>query len=378
MWAEYDQEGLGMRELPSINGAKNHLDQPSMEGGPKGGAVPKDALVKSSMLELCMSLGFTAEPGFLNQSSLDWLIQAGYITAQSIENRSYPDYYTTPKGDRCGLRSVQFISKAGTPRFNIVCGEQGRQLLRNSIKQILALERTRWEPLLACLTPKWHTQASISEKPVNLTNMVKQINRSLPQDLSRKLSPQKISTWLVKNDLMETVVIRNAIKRQPTAAGERIGIQSTLRERNGLVLWHSSAQRFIWDNLNEIVQDLASGEAYKWGPREPVFSEEFRRSLHSTPKLVPAAYLEVVINSALNGESGCPDVFPKGLILSWLYQGKYYTARKEPDGRWSIFLTEKGTAAGLAISEGALRLSEAGQQFVYDHLQQILDYYKTL
>ena len=366
-----------MCELQSVGSAENQ--RPPMGAEPAGGgAVSKDTPVRAVIRELCVSLDYTAEPNFLIQSAQEWLAQEGYTAAQPREDRAYFRYHPTPKGAGLGLRSAQFTHKDGTPYCELVCGEKGRQLLRRNLKRIMAVERTRWEPLLACLTPEWHSGAAVSEEPVNLTNMVKQINSCLPQELPCKLNALRLSTWLVKNGLMEAVVIRGKVKRQPTAAGKGIGIQSTLWRKNGTILWLASAQRFVWDNLAGIIRDLASGEAYKWGPREPVFTEELRRGLRPVPKPVPSFYLDAAINTALDGGKGYPGILPKGLVGAWLHQEKYCVAERTPEGGWLVLPTEKGEAVGLAATEYVFQLSEAGQQFVYDNLQEIFDFYKTL
>ncbi|MBD5084844.1 MAG: hypothetical protein HDT33_07225 [Clostridiales bacterium] len=370
-----------MSESQFAGHTENHLNPLPMGAGPNiSKAVPKEVPVKSFMHDLCTSLGFTADPHFLNYAAFEWLTQEGYLMAQHKESRQCWNNQPAPKGAGLGLRSAQFTAADGKAYSEIVCGEQGQMLLRDSIGQIIALERMQWEPLLACLTPKWHSRVPVSEEPLLITAMVKQINSCLPGDLPRVLSAAKLGVWLVKNGLMETILIGKSKRRYPTEAGEKIGIRCD-PNRDRSVLWTAPAQRFLCDNLDGIVQDLASGEAYRWGPREPVLTEELRSKLRPVSKPIQPAYLETVINANLRGEEEYPDILPKRFLAVWLYQEKYSVFRADSgEGRkeWSSFPTEEGEKIGLIVSEGQLLLSETAQQFIYDNLQRIFDYCKTL
>lgn len=336
-------------------------------------------LLGDFMAGLCASRGFTANPLFLNAAAYHWLVQEGYLTQRSGTNSSLTDYPPTQKGIELGLVAEEHTNREGAPYVRILCGKKSWQLLRDNLEQIIACNQKRWEPLLTCLTPEWHSGAACTEGPVTFTAMLKQINSQLPEDLPKKIVPAELSNWLVWKGLLAPAIVRKSLVRLPTRAGAELGIQSTKHKKNGKILWSVPAQQFILDNLNGIVQDLASGEAYQWGPRELVLSDAVVQSLHPQPKLVPAAYLETVINSAFGCKKGQPGLIPKMLLSSWLYQEGYIAAGTEPSsGGESTLPTEKGKAAGLVLSEGRVCFSEAGQQFVYDHLQQILDYYRGI
>lgn len=360
-----------MSESRFANHAEQHLNQQPVKAAPASN-VPKDVPLRFFAPELSISQGFTAYPYFLNNAVLDWLTQEGYLLAQSSGNR------ITPKGAACGLGTGQTTTADGKPYFVITCGEPVKALLRDNVARIIALEREGWEPMLACLTPEWHSRTVVSEEAVSLTDMVKQIHSRLPADLPRKLEAQRINVWLVKNGLMENAALRKQKVRQPTAAGRKIGILFNLSQTGKSVRWSAPAQRFVWDNLNQIVQDLASGEAYRWGPQEVVLSADLRRRMRPVSKPVNLAYVEAVINKSLKDEEDHPNLLPRYLVASWLLHEQYTTYVKKPGGGGNSLPTKKGEAAGLVSLEGVLHLSEAGQQFIYDNLQQIFNYYQTL
>lgn len=339
---------------------------------------PEEPTVASVMKELCISLGFTGYQNFLGLATLEWLVREGFVVATPIENRKKLDYQATPKGIKSGLRCVSRVDKQGEPFSQILCGEQARQLLRDNVQQIIAMRQAQWELLLACLTPEWHSRAVCAEGEVGIVQLVKQINSQLPEDLPKKIAPNELSYWLVWKGFLETAVSGQYPYRIPTQVGESLGIKSILDRNSGKNLWSIPAQQFILDNLNGIVQDLASGEAYKWGPRELVITDQVRNGLKAQPRLLSLAYLEAAINGVLKDGRECPNLMPKRLISSWLLQEQYLANRKGPDGVWALNPTEKGEAAGLVNEEGALRFSEAGQRFVYDHLEQIFDYYREM
>lgn len=331
------------------------------------------------MAGLCASLGYTAAPVFLNTAAYNWLVREGYLTRRSRTGSSLTDYLPTQKGLGFGLVAEERTNRAGESYVKLLCGKKSWQLLQDNFEQIIACNQKRWEPLLACLTPEWHSSTACTEEPVTLTAMLNQINSQLPEDLPKKVVPTELSNWLVWKGLLVPAIVRKAPVRLPTRAGEELGIQSTKHKKNGKILWSIPAQQFILDNLNGIVQDLASGEAYKWGPRELVLSDSVVQSLHPQPKPVPAAYLETVINGAFECKKGQPILVPRGLITSWLYQEGYtVTGAEPPSGDGSVLPTEKGEAAGLVLFEGRVHFTQAGQQFIYGHLPQIFDYYKGI
>ena len=71
-------------------------------------------------------------------------------------------------------------------------------------------------------------------------------------------------------------------------------------------------------------------------------------------------------------------ILPKRIIASQLTHERYCVVRKSPGGGRARILTEKGKLAGLVAEAGHISLSEARRQFIYDNLQKIFDYCKTL
>lgn len=137
--------------------------------------------------------------------------------------------------------------------------------------KIMAFERKQWEPLLDCLTPEWqaHARACCLEKGISLTALLRQINSQLPSNLSRKPYNRQVFLWLVRKGLVERTLSGNKWVYWPTPEGEEKGIVWDESNRN--LQWSFAGQQFLVDNLEAIVQDLASGEAYRLGadPQRP-------------------------------------------------------------------------------------------------------------
>lgn len=177
---------------------------------------------------------------------------------------------------------------------------------------------------------------------------------------------------------MEQAVVWRKISRIPTRAGEELGVQLETWKRDKPPLWSVSAQRFILDNLNGIVEDLASGEAYLWEPRELVLIDEAHSRLYTQikPEPVSGIYLERIINDQAFGcGEGRPNLVPVFLIKSWLYQEGY---TEQGTGGEDAQPTQRGATAGVVKTEMGIGLTEAGQRFIYDNVDHIFDYYREL
>lgn len=315
-------------------------------GAPEEDAPERIELIMSG---LCRARGFTKKPVFLHQAAYEWLVQEGYLTAQPRTDNKWTDYQPIQKGGALGFQAVEYTSKDGRTCIAIQCKEQGRQLLRENMEPIIARNQKRWKPLLDCLTPEWHSRAACAEKPITLMALLKHIHSQLPENLPQKLSSNAVSDWLVWKGILEPCIIRKSLKREPTQAGEQLGLQSNQWETNGKVLYPIPVQQFILDNLNGIVQDLASGDAYRWGPQELVLTSQAREELKARPKLVGPAYMDNAINSALGCGDGRPNLIPRKLIASWLFQEGYtFSVQGEQGDKIKTTPTPKGAAAGLA------------------------------
>lgn len=212
-------------------------------GAPEEDAPERIELIMSG---LCRARGFTKKPIFLHQAAYEWLVQEGYLTAQPRTDNKWTDYQPIQKGGALGFQAVEYTSKDGRTCIAIQCKEQGRQLLRENMEPIIARNQKRWKPLLDCLTPEWHSRAACAEKPITLMALLKHIHSQLPENLPQKLSSNAVSDWLVWKGILEPCIIRKSLKREPTQAGEQLGLQSNQWETNGKVLYPIPSSSSFW------------------------------------------------------------------------------------------------------------------------------------
>lgn len=96
----------------------------------------------------------------------------------------------------------------------------------------------------------------ISSKPDVVSSLTNQINALKPENMKR-LTATAITNWLLDIGLLENVIVNNKVYKKPTAEGARAGISQELRtSANGTYyvnLYNESAQRFIIDNLQTVI-----------------------------------------------------------------------------------------------------------------------------
>lgn len=232
--------------------------------------IPEKLTSNDIMAEIVRSLGFTGFRPFLHAASIGWLTQEGYLEPKESSAGSFklPPVDITEKGKTIGLLETVPREDGSVVLFG---GRRFQGFLEGSMDKIMAFERKQWEPLLDCLTPEWqaHARACCLEKGISLTALLWQINSQLPSNLSRKPYNRQVFLWLVRKGLVERTLSGNKWVYWPTPEGEEKGIVWDESNRN--LQWSFAGQQFLVDNLEAIVQDLASGEAYRLGadPQRP-------------------------------------------------------------------------------------------------------------
>lgn len=99
-------------------------------------------------------------------------------------------------------------------------------------------------------------EIEISDSPVTISVIAQRINNARPENM-KKLKTIAISNWLVSINMLEVVTINNKNRKRVTSAGVDLGL--TEEERLGqfgryfAVTYDKSAQQFIIDNLNAII-----------------------------------------------------------------------------------------------------------------------------
>lgn len=101
--------------------------------------------------------------------------------------------------------------------------------------------------------------ALVSAGPVSISEFAARINGAIDEGM-KKLSTTAITGWLVsKGFLAEDKYPSGKKSRLPTKEGEYIGLSTELRQGQYgeyyLVVYSEDAQRFVLDNLEEILQN---------------------------------------------------------------------------------------------------------------------------
>lgn len=333
------------------------------------GRTEKTEELGSFMENMLEEFGYTSGgKTFFFHAALEWLAQNGYLVLR-------PDGDTvTPAGKAIGLLA---FSPGKNCVSKILCGKPVQTLLRNNLERLFAFEYTQWEPLLRVLTPDWHKCTTCLSEPVPFTKLLKHINSQLPPDLPRKLNVHYVFNWLAWKGLTETFYEGSSRKSAPTKEGIQLGL--TMEDRR-VIHWTTQAQQFFLDNLDGVVHDVASGEAFR--------RERPKRMIGSAAALAHMEYaaqprsiynLGLTINQAIVA-AGMNYRLPHNLILQWLYrEGFCKTVAVEGMCAKSWRPTMKGQAIGLSVNDdGYIVANEAGQRYIAKHLEEIWDLYIEL
>lgn len=108
------------------------------------------------------------------------------------------------------------------------------------------------------LTPEQREKVKVSEHPLSVTEISKYLNSLIDLETTKKISANAINEWLLEMGFLCTVTLpNNKHRKKPTAQGNEIGIFT--EERMGpygkftAVLYSSSAQQFIYDNIDALI-----------------------------------------------------------------------------------------------------------------------------
>jgi len=103
----------------------------------------------------------------------------------------------------------------------------------------------------------------VSDSPAMISRFAESINGLIDTESMKKLKLTAFTAWLMNKGFL-TEEVRNDKKRKiPTEAGKRLGISSEIREGQYgsylATLYNREAQRFLVDNLDEIIC-ISNGE----------------------------------------------------------------------------------------------------------------------
>ncbi len=119
-------------------------------------------------------------------------------------------------------------------------------------------KETRHRKTSFCLTDEQKEELVVSEIPLCISEIVKDMNEVADRDNCKRLTVRQAVNWLIHTGMLEMVTDESGKTRKaPTARGAEIGI--TEQVRNGMygeyrvLLYDSSAQQYIIDNIESIV-----------------------------------------------------------------------------------------------------------------------------
>ncbi len=142
--------------------------------------------------------------------------------------------------------------------------DNGGEVQREKLKKSQRAEFSLTAEQSAALTPE--------NDDLFISKVANIINAQIDEYTMKKLKSGDITAWLMSKELLTEVIINGKPHKNPTEAGENIGI--TLYQYmtpNGVVVkncvYSSEAQQFIFDNI-DVIAEFASSE------RKNAFSDE--------------------------------------------------------------------------------------------------------
>lgn len=326
-------------------------------------------------------LGFTCRKNVFSPIVRDWLTKEGYM-ARRDSTGDAP--LLTSRGAASGL--WEKLSESGSSMV-IYCNGQGQQFLLDNLEQILAFERKRWADLEACLTPEFISSISCGEITESPTKFLNRINDRLPSGLFRKFTAADVNIWLVRQKLLEDILVKEEWWRVPTEAGEAVGIEPiTLNDvkRDGS-RWSLKGKKYILTHLRDIAESLGTGTAYQLVPLCFSVSEEMRSGFTCAERDLTNKNITEWLNAWLETAAGVR--FPKGLIPAWLADRGFLTRMDYSEEyvsrnmrRTILVPTEQGKAIGLMMKNGEgytfLTYRQEAQQYIIQHLEEIAAFWQ--
>lgn len=109
------------------------------------------------------------------------------------------------------------------------------------------------------LTDAQKESIAVSKTPLTISNFTKLINAVVDENVMKNLPATAVTGWLMSAGfLMETQDALVKKKKVPTESGKRIGLtleaRQSMRGDYEVVLYHESAQHFVIDRLEAIME----------------------------------------------------------------------------------------------------------------------------
>ena len=119
-------------------------------------------------------------------------------------------------------------------------------------------KETRHRKTSFCLTDEQKEELVVSEIPLCISEIVKDMNEVADRDNCKRLTVRQAVNWLIHTGMLEMVTDESGKTRKvPTERGKEIGITEQVCDgmygEYHVLLYDSSAQQYIIDNIESIV-----------------------------------------------------------------------------------------------------------------------------
>lgn len=214
-----------------------------------------------------------------------------------------------------------------------------------------------------------------------ISEIASEINNQIDTENMRRISAAKIADWLVEKGFL-TIEERNGKnKKVPTEDGAVLGIKSY--HVNGqygeydVNRYDINAQRFIYDNMDEIIEFAQRSKKPK---RQPfTLTDEQTASLKTVDYECTASEIAGEINNQIDTEN--MQKISAKRIADWLLEKGFFTVEVQ-NGQNKKVPTENGIALGIKSyhvtgTDGEYdvnRYDPNAQQFIYDNMDEIIEF----
>lgn len=109
------------------------------------------------------------------------------------------------------------------------------------------------------LDARTREQVDISETPISVSEITRRINQQIDSEAMMPLKYHSITSWLLDAGLLTQVIgLDGKTKKQPTSAGNQIGIRlehrTSMHGAYDVVVYSAQAQQLLLDNLDGIAE----------------------------------------------------------------------------------------------------------------------------
>ena len=122
--------------------------------------------------------------------------------------------------------------------------------------------KNRYKKKPFMITKEQILNVEISNKPITISEFCKIIDSAVDDHISR-LSPVKVTNWLVDKEFLQLIISNDGKKKKAVCDKSKlIGITEETRQGQygsyTVNLYNADAQRFILDNLETILEEISN------------------------------------------------------------------------------------------------------------------------